>query len=419
VVVFFVSVTVALVISFFCSLMEAALLSLTPSQIAAISEKHPRTGKIWQRFKSNIEKPIAVILILNTSAHTIGATLAGAQFDSAFGTQYIWLFSLVFTFLMLQYTEILPKTLGVQYNQRLALVIARPLDVVIRILSPFIYLLHLFNRPFEGKADSSTKVTTLDEIRSLAAMARNAQSLGVVQEKIITETTNLAQRKASDLMIQEAHISMLHSSMSLRDAFVAAHVDAHTRYPVSKEGDREQVMGYVNFKELVYFMSTNPNQPDFQGIVRPVLHVKRDTPALELMKSFIGQHEHVAIVCDDANRCVGMITLEDLIEELVGDLQDEFDRLPHHMHTLGGGTLMIGGGVAIESVVKPLDLSSPVKGGTLAAWLASELGDNVRPGATVTKDGVLFTVKRIRRGRVFEVSAYRPKASGTPGTPPA
>ena len=103
------AVLFALSLSALCSLMEATLLSLTPSQVATITGKRPRLGKIWQQFKQQIDRPISVILIINTAAHTVGATIAGAEFDKQFGPKWIWVFSLIFTFLMLQFTEILPK----------------------------------------------------------------------------------------------------------------------------------------------------------------------------------------------------------------------------------------------------------------------------------------------------------------------
>lgn len=406
-VIFIASVSIALGVSFLCSIMEAALLSLTPSQVAAINNKHPRTGKIWQQFKSNIEQPIAVILILNTTAHTIGASVAGAQFDSIFGTEYIWLFSLIFTFLMLQYTEILAKTLGVRFNTRMALLIAGPLNFMIGLLKPVIWMLHFFNRPFEGKAQKKTSSATLDEIRALAAMAKTSKNLGDVQERIIAETTTLQEKTAHDVMIPEPEISMLSTASSIRDAFIAAHVDAHTRYPICRDGNRQDIVGYVNFKELVYHMNTNPNQPDFLGIIRPVLDVKESTPATELMKSFIEQHEHVAIVKDSDGNCIGLITLEDLIEELVGDLQDEFDRLPRHLHKLGGGTYMIGGGVSLEKAFQALEIKTEPPSGTLAAWLASEMEGKIRSGEKHVWQGIQFTIRRVRRGKVFEVSASR------------
>lgn len=134
--IFILSLAIALCVSFFCSLVEAALLSLTPSQVADLSSRHPGIGAIWRGFKANIERPITVILALNTAAHTIGAAVAGSQFDKLFGSRWIWLFSLLFTFAMLQHTEILPKTLGVYFNRSIALWIARPLSMVVNVFTP-------------------------------------------------------------------------------------------------------------------------------------------------------------------------------------------------------------------------------------------------------------------------------------------
>ena len=149
------AVAVAMGISFLCSIMEAALLSLNPGKLAILSKRRPKVGKICEALKSDIEKPIAVILILNTAAHTFGAAIAGAQFDSLYGSDYIWLFSLIFTVLMVQYTEILPKTLGVRFNAFIVAHTARLLKFSIALLTPVIWLVHFVNRPFEGKRSST------------------------------------------------------------------------------------------------------------------------------------------------------------------------------------------------------------------------------------------------------------------------
>ncbi len=402
---FFVSVTVALSVSFFCSLMEAALLSLTPSQVADLSARHPRVGAIWQRFKANIERPIAVILILNTTAHTVGAAVAGAQFDDLFGTHWLWLFSLLFTFLMLQYTEILPKTLGVHFNQSLALWIARPLAVTIGLFTPVIALLHLLNRPFESRPTQRRRPATLEEITSLAAMARLAKDIGPHQERIIQSTARLSETRARQIMIPMEQAAILSTAQTLEQAIVAAHIDAHTRFPVCEGGDRNRVVGYVNFKELIYFMSTNPNDPSLKGVIRPMQFVAPDNSAADLLKTFIDKHEHIAVVRDEGGRCLGLITLEDLIEELVGELQDEFDRLPRHIHSLSGGTWMFGGGVPLSEASARLGVALGEGGGTLAAWLQTGLGQPPKPGQMLRHGDVDFVVRRVRRGRVFEASA--------------
>jgi len=404
-IVFVSSVLVALVVSSFCSLMEAVLLSLTPSQVAELSTRHPGLGGIWRGFKANIERPIAVILILNTAAHTIGASVAGSQFDDLFGDQWIWLFSILFTFAMLQYTEILPKTLGVHFNRTLAVWIAQPLFLAIRVFTPLIHVLHVLNRPFEGRRRQQRRPPTLEEITSLAAMARIAKEIGAHQERIIQGAARLSEKRLREVMLPMDQVAVLSTSQSLADAIVTAHIDAHTRFPVCKDGNRDRVVGYVNFKEMIYYMRMNPRDPSLAGVIRPIHFANPETSASDLLKTFIDQHEHIAVVRDAADRSLGLVTLEDLVEELVGELEDEFDRLPRHVHALSGGTWMFGGGVPMSEVSTRLGGRPGSVAGSLAAWLERQLAAPPKPGQMLHSEGVEFVVRRVRRGRVFEASA--------------
>jgi CBS domain containing-hemolysin-like protein len=405
---FLASVAVALVVSFLCSLMEAALLSLTPAQIARLGERHPRTAELWRSFKSNIERPIAIILILNTTAHTIGASVAGSEFDELWGDQWIWAFSLGLTFVMLQFTEILPKTLGVRYNERLAVLVARPLQLAVIVSAPLISVLHLINRPFEGRRTQGAGASTLADIASLAAHARISKDIDAHQERIIQGAARLSSRTVRDLMIPMEQVVTLSTAQSLGKAVLAAHLDAHTRFPVCQDGDRDRVVGYVNFKEMIYFMSTNPADPSLNGIMRPVHFADPDGRASDLMRVFVDQHEHIAIVRGADGRSLGLVTLEDMMEELVGDLEDEFDRLPRYAHALSGGTWMFGGGVPMSEVSRTLGgrLGGPSGGGgeNLASWIESRLGRVPTGGSSVRVNGLEVTVRRARRGRVFEAS---------------
>ena len=128
------SLATAIVCSCLCSLLEAALLSITPSQLASLRQENRKAGVICEKLKRDVEKPIAVILIINTAAHTIGAAIAGSQFDKLFGANWLWVFSLVFTLVMVQYTEILPKTLGVRFNEVVMRWAAQPLWILVILL---------------------------------------------------------------------------------------------------------------------------------------------------------------------------------------------------------------------------------------------------------------------------------------------
>ena len=191
------SVLGALLISALCSLMEATLLSLRPGQIAEIANRRPRVAAIWQRLAADIERPIAAILILNTAAHTIGASVAGAEFDRLYGDKWILVFSIVFTFLMLQFTEILPKGIGVRHNQPVAAWIAWPLSLLVRVTRPVQAFVHFVNRPFSGSRTEAKRPTTSDEIVALTRFARLSGEISTEQEYIIRRGTLLSSLTSS------------------------------------------------------------------------------------------------------------------------------------------------------------------------------------------------------------------------------
>ena len=170
-------------------------------------------------------------------------------------------------------------------------------------------------------------------------------------------------------MIPIEQVSLLSTTHTLAEAVVAAHMEAHTRFPVCEGENRDQIVGYVNFKEMIYYMRTNPGDPSFRGIIRPVRFVGPGNSAADLLKGFASQHVHMAIVRNDGGQTLGMVTFEDVVEELVGDLEDEFDRLPRMLHPLTGGTWMIGGGTPMPEVTPVLGPELAEAQGSLSTWL--------------------------------------------------
>jgi CBS domain containing-hemolysin-like protein len=408
------AIGVAFGVSFLCSLTEAALLSVTPGQLADLAARRRKTSVICRRLKRHIERPIAVILTLNTVAHTVGATIAGSEFAILYGNKWIGLFSGVFTYLMLQYTEILPKTLGIRFNSQILTATAYPLSAMIKVLAPFIYLLRLVNRPFESKQSSAASASTIDEIRSLAALARMEHDIGAHQERIIAGASRLAQIAARKIMIPVEQITFLSTSQSLGQAIVAAHIDPHTRFPILDGGDRDRVLGYVNFKELVSRVRTNPLNPTMHGIIRPVCFVPAEARCSELLKNFVDQHVHVAIVRDGAGKTLGLITLEDIVEQLVGPVGDEFDSLPKHCHLLSGNVWLVGGGMTLRDASAHLGVPLSGREATISEWIVSRLGRSPAVNDSVNEGGAQFLVRRVRRSRVYEVSVMKSTPEDSP-----
>lgn len=396
-------VALAFIVSFLCSLMEAALLSITPGQLVRLRRRKPRIGSVMTRLKDDLDRPITAILTLNTTAHTVGATIAGAEFALIFGDKAIGLFSGVFTYLMLQYTEVLPKSLGVRLNALICQWMALPLSALTRILGPVISLLRLLNRPFERGATKETSSVSLDEVLALVGHARLTHVISPQQEDIMTRAAYLAEKTAQDIMVPVDQITFLSSDQTLSEAIITAHMDPHTRFPVTQGANRDRIRGYINFKELVYRVRTNPAEPTLAGVVRPLRFVRADTPCHQVLRAFVDEHEHMAIVQDERDRTVGLITLEDVVEVLLGDLQDEFDRLPRMCHGLTKGVWIVGGGLPMEALAERLQMPALRGPGTVSDWVIARLGHTPVVDERFCVEYIEFTVRRIRRGKLFEV----------------
>jgi putative hemolysin len=181
---FITTMLITLSISFFCSILEACLLSLSTADIAKISEKQPIVGNIWKNFRNNIQKPISVILIINTFAHTIGAAVSGTQFSDLFGVKWVAVYSVAFSLVMIQWTEIVPKTLGYRYNLLVARLTGIPMQVLVVALSPLLAVIQFLNRPFEGRKKTQN-VDALGDINVLTRFAAINNLISKEQAKLV------------------------------------------------------------------------------------------------------------------------------------------------------------------------------------------------------------------------------------------
>jgi len=322
---FILAVVGALLISALCSLMEATLLSLRPSQIAEVSSRWPRIGAVWRRFEAEIDRPIAAILVLNTAAHTIGASVAGAEFNALFGDEWIWVFSLLFTFLMLQFTEILPKSAGVRFNRQVAFWIARPLSLLVYVLLPVTYLIHCVNRLlFGGKRPQGEPAATLEEITALAGLARLSKQISPRQERIIEEGARLSGIKVRAVMRSRVEIDALDIDTPPREVVGAVVMSGFSRVPVY-EGDLDHIVGFVYIKDVL--RQLHMGWPiELSKLLRPAPFVPETLSLDRLLQMFHKDRTQMAIILDEYGGTVGLVTMEDVLEELVGEIYDEHRR---------------------------------------------------------------------------------------------
>ena len=405
--IFLLAAGTALAVSFTCSLLEACLLSLSLTDIAKISETKPRIAAIWKKFKDSIHRPIAVILIINTFAHTVGAAVSGSQFHALFGAKWVALYSVVFSVVMIQFSEILPKIYGIKYNRFFAVAVAVPLKVLIQLFSPLVFVMQAINRPFEGKKKMSGQIDALNDIKVLAHFASLQNMISKEQEKIVSRSIALAGKTAEDIMVPKAEIKTLTTGMTLTKALIEAHVSHHTRFPLTDEEKGGDIIGYVNFKDIVSALQFNPKNPTLRGISRPILTVRKDENLSHLLSHLTTSYQHIAIVQDASGKTIGLITLEDIVESILGDLSDEYDILPDYCYQIAENRYVVGGGVPLATLRTEVDTAFPDLPQPVNDWIIQVHKPVPKPEDRVCVGNVLLLIRKVSRGNIHELVVER------------
>jgi CBS domain containing-hemolysin-like protein len=387
--------------------MEACLLSLSVTDIASLLEKKPIAGRIWKYFREHMEQPIAVILIVNTLAHTMGATISGSQFTNLFGAKWIVAYSIVFSFVMIQWTEIVPKTLGVRFNRGVAGTMAIPMNLAVRLLKPIVYIAEVLNRPFENKQKYDARSDTLSEINLLTRFALYNHLITPEQKDIVARSIKLSNTAVNDIMVERKDIKYLSTSMSMAEGLIAAHIHHHTRYPLIKENNIDEVTGYVNVKDIVSALKLNPKDPSLSGISRPIMIVKPDENAAALLKNMTKSYQHMAIVKNAEGSTVGVVTLEDLTEAILGELHDEYDVLPSFAYSLAESRYLVGGGIDLKTLKEKTGADLPDEPTPLNDWLFKVFPQPPKVEAKITHGNFNFIVRKMRRSKIYEVIVER------------
>ena len=298
-------------------------MSMDSVKIETDRKKGLSYAAILSKLKSNINRPIAAILILNTIANTGGATFAGSAFAEIYGSEWMWLYSSIFTCMVLFGTEILPKVIGVTFSDTIGRLLAKPLAVVLKVLHPILVVTELYTKMITGKRKKKATYS-LDDLQTVVEAAQIENIIDPHQEKIIVQTSRLKKRNVEEIMLPIKDVIFLPQSIQHDDYFEIARKYLHTRYPVSKTESVNDLVGYLNLKEIALSME-EVRSTGLKKFVRPLLYIPKSMSLTALLKVFSSRHNHLAIVRDERGNNIGMITLEDIVEEVVGEIQDEFD----------------------------------------------------------------------------------------------
>jgi CBS domain containing-hemolysin-like protein len=391
----------SLVVSFMCSVSEAVVLSVTHAQVEALGRS--RGAEILRGFKREIDLPIAAIVSFHTVAHTVGASVCGAMYVNVFGERTLWVFSVGFTVAVLIFSEIVPKTIGVTYAQALAVPVAYSVQVLVVVLRPILWLTSLFARLLRGQHENP--VTSVEEIKLLVALGRTEGAVAGRVADMIEGATALRELTAYDVMVPRARVVYLSGERDLEENLQVVRESGHSRFPYTSDGNPDRFEGMVLVKDLMFKLRETPDDPDWKTLATPLLVIPAAAQLERVLRTFQEQRRHLALVVDEYGGTQGIITLEDVLEEIVGEIEDETDRVDQSIIRRADGKLVCRGMAETRKLFEILGVDEDSDMVTVAGFVADLVGRVPRIGDKVEWHGWRFTVTRAtaRRAERMEV----------------
>lgn len=315
----------ALAVSFLCSILEAVLLSTPMSFVTMKEADGSRQARLLKKYKSDIDRPIAAILSLNTVAHTIGAAGVGAEAVKIFGEASFGIVSAILTLLILVVSEIIPKTIGASYWRKLALMTASVIRVLIIITYPLVWVSELITKLFASKEGQLS--VSREEVSAMVAVASEEGVLKADESKIIQNTIKLAGVPAEEVMTPNPVVLSVPEEMTVKEFFAQGEL-SYSRIPVWRD-NRDCVVGYVLKSTILELLAKDSFNTEMREIMRPVLSFEEDTSLFKVWEKMLEMKEHISILIDRYGCFRGIVTMEDVIETMLGrEIMDEADTTP-------------------------------------------------------------------------------------------
>lgn len=397
-------VSMALFFSFLCSVAEAVLLSITPSYIEEQRGKKPDFANLLKQLKQDkVDQSLAAILTLNTIAHTVGAILAGAKAAVVFGNAWFGLFSALMTLAILFFSEIVPKTFGAIYWARLTRPTAIFIKGLIVTLYPIVWLSEKFTKYISH--GNEVHIFSRAEFIAMAKIGRQTGHLSDKETQFITNVFRFSQTQVREVMVPRTRIVALDIDEDSGRLLSRVRDSRHSRFPVY-QGDIDNIQGFVLAKELLG-LAVSSSDTSLAKVLRKPYFVPEAKRAQDLMREMQQEHAHMALVVDEYGMLSGLVTSEDLLEELVGEIEDEHDfGRPKRIQRLQNGAFVVDALLSLNDLEQLLGTRLNDRAAhyeTLAGMILYELGELPDEGTTLVIDNHRFTCVKVKNAAIQKV----------------
>jgi len=422
---------------------EMALASISQARLLVLVNQKRVGASSALYLKERIGASLAAAQVGVTLTGAIAAATGGASVQEAIAPRLreLWQLSphqaqvvavllvvLPLSALTIIFGELIPKVFAIENKEWVCLRLAPIMRIYAWTIWPVAHafewcvksMLKLMRVFFKGNIQEWGDIPGFHELQAAASLARGKRLMGAREEKIVLSAAQLSRRRIHEIILPASEISMIPSSLTPAEALIRAHLDLHTRFPIcATENNPQTIEGYITFKDLVTTLKMHAAVPTVKGIARPIKKISDQAAISQVLEHMMKEKLHIALVESEDERVLGLVTLEDIIEELVGDIEDEADSLPTHMHPTSGGWIM-GGGVPMNAVSSRVGIPwSPSFGQEralrLSDWCVQELKRPLKKGETLRAQGLQVTVRKLRRRKLSEAFVSKMIPSVSPG----
>lgn len=315
---------VSIVLSALCSTLEATLLSTPLSYITGLEEQGRKGAARLKRLKQNSDRPISAILCINTIANTVGASVVGSLVFEVYGDALVGIFSTIFTFAILIFSEIIPKTIGTSYWRTLALPAAGIINFMIIISFPLVWVLEHMQRLISSHSDQVS--VSREDISAMVSVATEEEVIEKEEKKMIQNLLKLDEVTAHEIMTPSVVVEMVPGNMTIKEFYDSE--NTHSRILVYDEENDEYITGYVLRQEVLEKMAEDKFSATLNDILRPVLRFSEEDSVSDIWEILLEKKEHISVILDEYGSLRGIVTMEDVIETMLGhEIVDEKDEV--------------------------------------------------------------------------------------------
>lgn len=311
----------AVVVSFLCSLLESVILSIPYSHVQHAIRKGDYYSALLKRHKYQISRPLSAILTINTIANTLGAAGVGAQVHTLYGSYYVTLFSVLLTFVILIFSEIIPKTLGTNYWRFLVPFSVYTIQSLIYICYPFVVFSNYFHKAIGGQSIRTTR----EDLIGAFEVAANEGVIYNNEAELLKNILNLKHKKVLEIMTPRTVITAFPKGMTIDQVAQKYQPLRFARIPVY-EGSLDQVIGMVHRYKVLEAHTQDCDNIAVEKYLKPIHSIPESITVTAALDQFIKRKEHIFVVVDEYGTVSGLVSMEDVIETILGiEIVDELD----------------------------------------------------------------------------------------------